>query len=151
MVSPSIPIVSVVICLYNMVKEVGRAIDSVIAQSISDFELIIVDGGSTDGSLTVVNSYHDSRLRLIHQKSKGAAAGRNEGILVTETDFITFLDADDVWCPDFLSTVLHLRKDFPDAGAYGTSGYVCINGHYQEANHSGIPETRWAGYLSSYY
>jgi len=151
MSSSSVPIVSVIICLYNKVIEIGRAIDSVIAQSISDFELIIVDGGSTDGSLDVVTSYNDSRICLIHQKSKGAAAGRNEGILVTKTDFITFLDADDTWCPDFLSTVLHLRKNFPDAGAYGTSGYVCINGYYQEANHYGVPDTRWEGYLPSYF
>jgi glycosyltransferase involved in cell wall biosynthesis len=151
MVSPSIPIVSVVICLYNKVKEVGRAIDSVIAQSISEFELIIVDGGSTDGSLDVVTSYNDPRIRLIHQKSKGAAAGRNEGILVTKTDFITFLDADDTWFPDFLFTILSLREEYPDAGAYGTSGYICINGHYQVANHYGVPESLWEGYVPSYF
>jgi len=141
MVSSSIPIVSVVICLYNKVKEIGRAIDSVIAQSISEFELIIVDGGSTDGSLDVVTSYNDPRIRLIHQKSKGAAAGRNEGILETKANLISFLDADDVWCPDFLFTILSLREEYLDAGAYGTSGYICINGHYQVANHYGVPES----------
>ena len=96
--------ISVVVPLYNKVNEVCRAIDSVFSQTVQDFELIIVDGGSTDGSFEAIQKYiDDERFTLIHQKSKGVASGRNEGIVASKYDMIAFLDADEglgfwVWC-----------------------------------------------------
>lgn len=147
-----IPKVSVIVPLYNKVTEVKRAIDSIFAQTIQDFELIVVDGGSTDGSLGVIRQYeHDSRYRLVHQISKGLPAGRNEGISVAKSDLIAFLDADDEWLPDFLETILLLQDKFPDAGIYATA-YLPMFGHdSQKLRLVGIPESPWSGLLDSYF
>ena len=70
--------ITVIVPLYNKVNEVCRALDSIFAQTIQDFELIIVDGGSTDGSLDIIKKYEkDARYHHVHQKSKGLPAGRN--------------------------------------------------------------------------
>lgn len=145
------PTISIIIPLYNKNQEIKRAIDSVLSQTYSDFELIIVDGGSTDGSVETVNSYIDKRINLIHQVSKGAALARNEGILYSNSELIAFLDADDTWNPNFLQVVMDMYSRYPNAGAYGTSGHIKINDSYQVANHRGIPTGQWNGYLKSYY
>ena len=107
--------VSIVVPLYNKVNEVCRAIDSILTQTVQNFELIIVDGGSTDGSLDVIQKYlTDDRIRLLNQKSKGVASGRNEGIDAAEYDLVAFLDADDAWCPIFLEKILYLREKYPN-------------------------------------
>ena len=120
--------VSIVVPLKNKAQEINRCIDSILLQTHKDFELIIVDGNSTDGSLEIVLMYHDERIKIINQRSKGAAAGRNEGILASKGDLIAFLDADDEYLPEFLEIIINLAEHFPEAGMYGTKGYTAING-----------------------
>jgi len=119
------PCVSIIVPLYNKFNEVERAIDSIFAQTLQDFELIIVDGGSTDGSLDVIKKYeNDSRYYLIHQASKGVSGARNEGISSANAEFITFLDADDVWLPQYLEMIMKLNQKYPKAGIFATAYYV---------------------------
>ncbi|MCF7957213.1 MAG: glycosyltransferase family 2 protein [Phycisphaerae bacterium] len=96
------PKVTVIIPLYNKEKTIARALDSIWAQRYQDFDVIVVDDGSTDGSVDIVRGYDDPRLRLIQQKNAGPGAARNTGIAHTTTEFVSFLDADDEWYPWFL-------------------------------------------------
>lgn len=113
--------VSVVIPLYNKFRHIQRAIDSVLSQTVSDFELIIINDGSTDGSEDVVRRITDSRIRLISQNNAGECAARNRGIVEAKHKMIAFLDADDEWLPTFLETVIELQHRYPEAGIYATA------------------------------
>jgi glycosyltransferase involved in cell wall biosynthesis len=103
-VSPS---VSVVITNHNYRRFVGAAIDSVLAQSYKPLEVIVVDNGSTDGSLELLSSYGD-QICSIPQRNLGQSGGRNRGILEASGELIALLDADDTWHPDKLSLQLPL-------------------------------------------
>lgn len=122
----SSPKITVIVPLYNKVKEVERALRSILSQTISEYELLIIDGGSTDGSLDVIAPYlEDSRVQLLHQKSKGLPAARNEAIAHARGELIAFLDADDEWHPDYLETIVRLYNTYPGAGIYATAYERC--------------------------
>ncbi len=114
------PFLAVVIPLYNKQKYIRRAIDSVLAQTVRHFELVVVNDGSTDNSRALVCEYTDPRVRLVDQENRGESAARNRGITEARGELIAFLDADDEWCPEFLATILDLRERFPSVGAYAT-------------------------------
>ena len=119
------PIVSIVIPLFNKESTILRAVNSVFAQTNKNFELIIVNDGSTDNSAKLIESLsEDSRIRLINQINAGEGAARNRGIREAKTDLIAFLDADDEWLPGFLDAVLKLREKFPACEVFGTSFYI---------------------------
>jgi len=106
--------VSVIIPLYNKGKYISRALDSVFAQMYQDYEVIVVDDGSTDNGPDIVRQYSDPRLGLIHQTNAGPGAARNRGIKESYAPYIAFLDADDEWLPDFLTRYLDGLKNNPD-------------------------------------
>jgi glycosyltransferase involved in cell wall biosynthesis len=111
------PCISVVIPTYNRVDLLGRAIKSVLAQTEQDFEIIVVDDASSTDPSGVIDSFNDSRIRLIrHSKSKGGSAARNTGILNSQGEFIAFLDDDDEWLAEKLELQLvRMRNaDLPD-------------------------------------
>ncbi len=94
--------ISIVIPLYNKARYIKRAIDSVLAQTYSEFELIVIDDGSSDGSGGIVRQYADQRVRLVVQPNSGECAARNRGIAESRGNWVAFLDADDEWMPRFL-------------------------------------------------
>ncbi len=95
------PQVTVVVPIYNSAKTIKRAIDSIVAQTFSDLEIVVVDDGSTDQGSDVVAQYGISNLNLIkHLHNKGAAAARNTGVVAARGRLIAFLDSDDVWRRD---------------------------------------------------
>ena len=100
------PEVSVIIPLYNKGKYISRALDSVFAQTYRDYEVIVVDDGSTDNGPEIVRKYDDSRLRPIRQDNEGPGAARNRAIKESNAAFLAFLDADDEWLPGFLESYL---------------------------------------------
>jgi glycosyltransferase involved in cell wall biosynthesis len=115
------PLFSVVIPLYNKEKSILRAIDSVLNQTEQDFELIIVNDGSIDHSAELVDGVSDNaKIRIIHQENAGVSAARNRGVTEAQAELIGFLDADDEWLPEFLSTILKLKNIFPEAKVFGT-------------------------------
>lgn len=113
------PFFSIVIPLYNKGPWIGDTLNSVLNQSFQDFELVVVDNGSTDNGASVVRSFADSRIRLIQQENKGVSHARNVGIQAAQAVNIAFLDADDLWGPNFLEQIHTLLELFPDASAYG--------------------------------
>jgi glycosyltransferase involved in cell wall biosynthesis len=97
------PIVSVIIPTYNHAHFIGEAIQSVLNQIFSDFEVIIVDDGSTDNTVDIVGSFVDKRIKYLYQDNKGLAAARNTGLRSAKGEFVVFLDADDILLPNKLA------------------------------------------------
>nr|WP_290223838.1 glycosyltransferase family A protein [Trichocoleus desertorum] len=108
------PNVSIIIPLYNKGKYVARALNSILAQTYQNFEVFVVDDGSTDNGPEIVNSYTDSRLRLIRQTNAGPGAARNRGIQSSQAPLLAFLDADDEWMPTFLAESVQQLQAHPD-------------------------------------
>lgn len=142
---------SVIVPLYNKASYVWRAIESVLGQTFRDFELIVVDDGSTDNSAEVAKACLDghSNATLLHQENAGVSVARNNGAAASNTGFLCFLDADDWWEPTFLEEINRLIDDFPDAGIYGTN-YTIINEtkHKTRVAPVGIPDGFERGYIN---
>ncbi len=122
------PKFSIIMPVYNKAPYVRKALESVVSQSYKDWELIVVDDGSTDKSLQVVEDYiretiSDERLaiRVISQTNSGVAAARNRGVKESRGEYICFLDADDWWEPNFLQEMDKLITEYPNAGIFATN------------------------------
>ena len=113
------PKVSVIIPLYNKADYIKRAIDSVLLQTEDNFELIVINDGSTDNSETIVSRYNDPRVLLVNQENQGVAKTRNRGVILAQSRLVSFLDADDEWDPHFLETMINLTYKYPNSGLYG--------------------------------
>ena len=116
-----IPKISVVIPVFNKEKYIKNTINSVLFQSFSDFELIVIDDGSTDESLVYLKQFNDNRLQIIKQSNSGVSSARNNGVAQAKGELIAFLDADDLWYPNHLQEIYDLYKQFPEAGFFGTA------------------------------
>lgn len=110
--------ISVVIPLYNKEKQIACTLQSVFEQTFQNFEIVIVDDGSTDNSVEEVEKFDDSRIRLIHQTNAGVSAARNRGIEEARGELIAFLDADDEWMPEYLATQYGLYQKYPECSVY---------------------------------
>lgn len=119
---------SVIIPLYNKAPYIGRAINSVLSQTFTDYELVAMDDGSKDDSFEVALDAirGHNRCRIYKQKNAGVSMARNNAVALSRGDYLCFLDADDWWDPEFLSEMLRLIEEFPEAGIYGTS-YTIVN------------------------
>ncbi len=106
--------VSVIIPSYNRGWIIKEAIDSVLAQDYRDFELIVVDDGSTDNTSEILDSYKDD-IKVFFQDNNGVSAARNRGIAASLGRFVAFLDSDDLWLPQKLSTQVAFFNNTPDA------------------------------------
>jgi len=145
-------VISVVIPLYNKARHIRRALDSVLAQTSQDLEVIVVNDGSTDGSDDVVRRYTEPRLRLVNQENAGASAARNRGIAEARADLIAFLDADDEWLQGHLATIVRLSERFPECGAYATA-YEMVDRQdgRRRPEFAGVPPPPWEGVIANYF
>lgn len=105
---------SVIVPVFNKEHCVERTIISILSQNYSDFELIIVDDGSTDNSLQVVSSIQDDRIIIFHKDNEGVSIARNYGIERARGEYICFLDADDEWDANFLYSMFEVIQQYPD-------------------------------------
>ncbi len=110
--------ISIVIPLYNKELSIGYTLQTVLTQTYQDFEIIIVNDGSTDHSVEEVAKVTDPRIRLIHQSNAGVSAARNRGIEEAKGEYIAFLDADDEWKPDYLKTQYELTQKYPECSVF---------------------------------
>ena len=122
------PIVSVVIPTYNRAHCLGDAIDSVLAQNFQDYELIVVDDGSTDETCGIMKAY-DGRVKLIRQNNSGVSSARNAGIRAAGGEWIAFLDSDDTWEPDKLKVQVDDLQASPGAVAHMVDATIVVSDH----------------------
>lgn len=111
----ALPKVSVIIPAYNAASYIHRAVDSVLAQTFENFELLVVDDGSSDNTLAVLARYGD-RVRAVTQANNGPAAARNHGLSEARGEYVAFLDADDHWLPEKIERQVELMEQRPDVG-----------------------------------
>src|SRR5262249_38507394 len=127
---------SVVVPLYNKARYISRCLDSIRAQTYPDFEIIVVNDGSTDGGESIVRGYGDARIRLVSQQNAGPGPARNRGIAEARGDWIAMLDSDDEWDPRYLELGVKLLESYP-------AGVACITFAMLELPQHFSTVTRW--------
>lgn len=137
------PTVSVIVPVYNVERYVAATIASVLAQTYEDFELLLVDDGSTDRSVEIIGGFDDPRMRLIRQRNRGLAGARNTGIRNAQGRYLAFLDSDDLWEPEKLMThVRHLQARAEVGVSYCPSEFIDDDGnrlgYYQTPKLEGV-------------
>ncbi|MBK0401920.1 glycosyltransferase family 2 protein [Adhaeribacter sp. BT258] len=121
------PFFSIVIPLYNKQEHIANTLQSVLHQTFPDYELLVINDGSTDQSATIAGLFHDHRLQVFHQKNAGVSAARNHGIKRAKGRYLAFLDADDLWEPQYLAEMRKLLLTYPGCGFYGAAHTVLEN------------------------
>lgn len=117
--------VSVILPVYNVEKFVAEAINSVLAQTYTNFEALIVDDGSTDRSIEICQQFTDPRIKIIRQKNRGLSGARNTGIRHAEGEYLAFLDSDDAWLPEKLEKhVAHLESSPAVGVSFSRSAFI---------------------------
>lgn len=134
---------SVIIPLYNKENSIFSTIQSVLDQTYTDFELIVVNDGSTDNSLNVVEQFSDKRLRVLDKKNGGVSSARNFGIQSAMNPWIALLDGDDLWLPEFLEKACSMIKTYPEAGI------LSVEWNYEDGSYKFPYKTE--GYIRNYF
>lgn len=141
-------IFSVIIPLYNKADYIYATLESVLAQTCKNFEVIVVDDGSSDNSLEKVRKITDTRLKIVSQKNFGVSAARNKGISIAKGQWIAFLDADDIWFPNHLESLFEITKSYPSAEMIAT-GYKALKREDVSSNlkFEKVPEVKLINYF----
>jgi glycosyltransferase involved in cell wall biosynthesis len=138
------PVVSVVMPVFNVAPFVRLAVESVLKQTLADFEMVVVDDGSTDGTMDALQSIDDSRLEVVTQENAGSSAARNAGARRSQAPYIAFIDGDDLWSPKKLAVHIDFMKTHP--------GVDLTFSHSSIINEQGNPLGRFSrpvrGYIS---
>jgi len=144
------PLISIVIPLYNKERFIKETLDSVFNQSFPDYEIIIVNDGSTDSSVFIVNAIEDQRITVLSNQNKGVSHARNFGISKANSDLIALLDGDDLWEPNHLENLYNLYEKFPDCGLYATAyNKKYFNGEKIKASYNGLAK-EYFGIIEDY-
>lgn len=146
------PFFSIIIPLYNKEKHIKSTIESVLAQTFQNFEIIVVNDGSTDNSEAVVNSIFDSRIRIFNIKNRGVSSARNYGIKKAISQLIVLLDADDYWLPWHLEDLKWLFETFPHCGLYAKAYAKRDEKHLYKLRFHKVPKIKnWHGVLDDFF
>lgn len=143
---------SIIIPLYNKEEYVQRAIKSILNQTYQNFEIIIINDGSTDNSEKIANAVIDQRITLINQQNQGVSAARNRGAQNAKNNLLAFLDADDVWKNTFLEEANTLVNQFQDAAIYGLNNYFEYpNGNIIYEKYDWLFDGKESGIIDNYF
>ena len=143
--------ISVIIPLYNKETLISKTIHSVLSQSYRDFEVIVINDGSSDKSVNVVEEFHSEKIRIISQQNAGVSAARNRGIEEAQGKYVAFLDADDEWRPDYLENQMLLAHQFPECDVVAHSYDFCRSGTIVHPRLNGVPFSGDKGVLENYF
>ncbi|MDE7180535.1 MAG: glycosyltransferase [Muribaculaceae bacterium] len=144
--------ISVVIPLYNKASFIEETLRSVFNQSYANYEIIVVDDGSTDNGPEIVGQLKNARLRLISQPNSGVSVARNTGIREARGEYIAFLDADDIWKPDYLQTQNDLITRYPQCDVFVTKyEFMNENGQVTPVPINKLPFSSEDGLLTNYF
>lgn len=122
---------SVVVPLYNKAPYIASALQSVLEQSVADFEIIVIDDGSTDNGPELVKALADPRIRLISQANGGVSRARNAGIALAHGEWVAFLDADDWLHPEYFATLIEAQHRHPEADVVATAFITIAHTHHE--------------------
>lgn len=131
--SPQSPLFSVVIPAYNAERFIGLTIKSILRQTVQDFEIVVVNDGSTDGTAELLASIQDTRLRVVHRENGGECVARNHGLREARGKYIAFLDSDDVWLTNHLEQALYFLETHVEIPWF-SSTLKQINGDIMETD-----------------
>jgi len=134
--------ISVIIPVYNREHTIARALDSAIVQRYQADEIIVVDDGSEDGTLTIINGYKEVQI-IKHEKNIGVAAARNTGIRAARNEWIAFLDSDDVWKPSKLQNNLHYHRSNQRFRIFQNEESWIRNGRYVNPKKKHLKQEGW--------
>ena len=143
---------SIIIPLYNKSPFIQRAVDSVLGQTYKEWELIVVNDGSTDGGEKLVEKYTDPRIRIVSQSNKGVSAARNKGVTLAKYDYVTFLDGDDSWDPGYLQELNAQIDKYPGCGIWGINHrFIKENGEVKSNPAGTLDEGFTDGIIEDYF
>ncbi len=112
--SKSLPVVSIIIPAYNAHLYIGATLESAVKQTFRSFEIIVVDDGSTDDTQSIAQNFYDRGVTVISQSNAGPAAARNRALSIARGEYVALLDADDIWEPDYLQTMVGFLNSHPE-------------------------------------
>ena|SRR5690554_466391 len=143
---------SIIIPLFNKENFITDTIYSALNQDFKDFEIIVINDGSTDHSLEKVNTIQDSRIKVFTIKNMGVSAARNFGCKQANSEYLVFLDADDLWEKTHLSNLKKLLQTFPKCGLYATAYSKKQNNKTLKIKYHQIPDSKnWMGIIPDYF
>ena len=146
------PYFSIVIPLYNKEKHIENTIKSVLEQTVENFEIIVINDGSTDNSFNKVKAINDSRIKLYYTENKGVSHARNFGIKKAPATLIAFLDADDIWYNHHLEDLKKLFEVYPNCGLYCKAYVKQQNNFIMKSVYKNIPkQVNWMGVIDDYF
>lgn len=144
--------ISIVIPLYNKEKQIINTLKSVFNQTFRDFEIVIVDDGSTDNSINLVKIFDDERITIISQVNQGVSAARNTGIKNAKFNYIALLDADDEWNSSYLQEQVNLIRNYPACDVFACAyQFRTYKGDLKPIILNKIPFTDQTGILTNYF
>lgn len=141
---------SIIIPLYNKQDSIKNTLLSVLLQTYAQYEIIVVDDGSSDGSLEQVININDARIRIIKKNNGGVSSARNLGIKEAKYNYITLLDGDDLWEKNYLEEQVSFINDFPEAKMWGVNYAETDSGKMVREVPTGLP-TSYRGYVDDYF
>lgn len=142
---------SIIIPLYNKEKFIYNTLKSVLNQNFKDFDVWIIDDGSTDKSAEIVKQFEDKRIRYIKNENQGVSVARNTGMQLSKSPYIAFLDADDLWEENHLKSLYNLIEKFPNAGLYCSRYKTYITKDKTKKNTLIDIDDNYEGYVKDFF
>lgn len=144
------PFFSIIIPLYNKEEFIHETISSVLNQTYKNFEIIVVNDGSTDNSLSIARGFTDPRINILEQENLGLSQARNNGIKISRYNFIAFLDADDLWRTNYLECIVNLISKYNNSFVFATKSKPWYKKHLPPLTHS-ESEEKPLRHISDYF